>query len=211
MFAKGDYLVAVKGVARFLNEGETIKIIDVDENDMISFAFGDDFMHMGLMTLDECMEFFKRVESETKAPTVTIEQIDEIIENSEIIIQTDFDKCTIVACRLPNGFVIVESSACVCPENYDEQVGVDICLNKIKDKLWELEGYRLQEEIYRKSMTNCSENCDDDDCDCDCDEDCCSSYGYNNCSECDESCNGCGEHDDCDWDCDLDCDDCPLQ
>ena len=51
---------------------------------------------------------------------------------------------TVVRCVLRNGFVIVESSSCVDPANYSEKMGEEICLNKIKDKVWELLGFLLQ-------------------------------------------------------------------
>ena len=46
--------------------------------------------------------------------------------------------------KLKNGFVIVESSVCVDPKNFDIEIGREICGNRIKDKIWELEGYNLQ-------------------------------------------------------------------
>ena len=76
--------------------------------------------------------------------TVTEEQINKIIENADVKVKTVFGKCTIVTVQLKNGFVITESSACVDPINYDEVVGINIGMDKIKNKLWELEGYRLQ-------------------------------------------------------------------
>ena len=45
------------------------------------------------------------------------------------------------------GFVIVESSSCVDPINYSEVMGTSICIDRIKNKLWELEGYKLQNEL----------------------------------------------------------------
>ncbi len=79
--------------------------------------------------------------------TVTKEQVEKIISKSTMDVKTVFDKCTIVTCVLPNGFVIVEYSACVDPKNYDENIGAKICLEKIKDKIWELEGYKLQYQL----------------------------------------------------------------
>ena len=76
--------------------------------------------------------------------TVTEEQINKIIENADVKVKSVFGKCTIVTVQLNNGFVITESSACVDPINYDEVIGINICMDKIKNKLWELEGYRLQ-------------------------------------------------------------------
>lgn len=80
--------------------------------------------------------------------TVTKEQIDMLLEEADIQTETRFDKCTIVTVRLKNGFILTASSACVDPENYDEELGKSICLEQIKDRLWELEGYVLQKEVY---------------------------------------------------------------
>lgn len=85
---------------------------------------------------------------EVSKNTVTKEQIEKIMLNAVIDIQTVGNKTTIVHCVLPNGFVIVESSSCVDPENYDEKIGAEICLKRIENKVWELEGYVLQNFIY---------------------------------------------------------------
>lgn len=79
-----------------------------------------------------------------KRTSVTEQDIDEILKKSNVDIRTVFDKCTVVSVQLPNGFVIVEYSACVSPENYNRDLGVEICMSRIKNKLWELEGYVLQ-------------------------------------------------------------------
>lgn len=76
--------------------------------------------------------------------TITKDYIEQIINKSKFRIMESFDKVTIVSMRLPNGFVITESSACVDPLNYNKEIGVSICKKRIEDKLWELEGYRLQ-------------------------------------------------------------------
>lgn len=79
--------------------------------------------------------------------TVKQEQIDEIFNNSKFHITTMLGKITIVVMELPCGFTLVESSACVDPANYDENVGADICIKRFKDRLWYLEGYVLQKEV----------------------------------------------------------------
>lgn len=77
---------------------------------------------------------------------VTQKQVDDIFNNSELDYKTIFGKCTVVTAKLPNGFIIVESSACVDPANFSEEVGANICNERIKNKIWELEGYKLQSE-----------------------------------------------------------------
>lgn len=54
------------------------------------------------------------------------------------------DRTTVVRCVLRNGFEIVESSSCVDPENYSEEMGYRYCMNKIHDRIWSLLGFLLQ-------------------------------------------------------------------
>jgi hypothetical protein len=82
--------------------------------------------------------------------TVTIEQVKENMQ--DVIVRTldDFGKpCTYVTVRMKNGFTLRESTTCVDPANYDENIGKEICLKKIEDKIWFLLGYQLQEDLYR--------------------------------------------------------------
>ena len=67
--------------------------------------------------------------------------VDDFIASTEVI--TMGDKCTVVRAVLDNGFEIVESSACVSAENYDAAMGAEICMEKIKDKVWFLLGFLL--------------------------------------------------------------------
>ncbi len=83
--------------------------------------------------------------------TVTKEQIDGILKSSEIKIETVYDKVTVVNCKLPNGFVITEASGAVDPANYDEKIGTEVCMERITNKLWELEGYALAKRIADES------------------------------------------------------------
>ena len=81
----------------------------------------------------------------TDQPSISQEMVDDFI--LETWTQTLGDKCTVVRAMLRNGFEIVESSACVSPENYDENLGREICLKKIKDKVWGLLGFLLQTAV----------------------------------------------------------------
>lgn len=81
---------------------------------------------------------------------VTKEQIDALIAASTIDDIRFGDKSTVVSCKLPNGFEIIESSSCVDPENYDHELGKSICLKRVADKLWMLEGYVLQMTQFNK-------------------------------------------------------------
>lgn len=75
---------------------------------------------------------------------ITKEDVDSIIKNSIVESVKMGKKTTVVSLTMPCGFVIVVSSSCVDPDNYDHELGVKICLKRVEDKVWELEGYRLQ-------------------------------------------------------------------
>lgn len=80
------------------------------------------------------------------------EEVSEVMQASEYRVMTLFGTCTVVAMRMPCGYVLVESSACVNPEDYDEGIGADICCERIEDRVWALLGYEhvravLSEEV----------------------------------------------------------------
>ena len=82
--------------------------------------------------------------------TVTIEQVKENMQDVIVRTLNDFGKpCTYVTVRMKNGFTLRESTTCVDPANYDENIGKEICLKKIEDKIWFLLGYQLQEDLFR--------------------------------------------------------------
>ena len=78
--------------------------------------------------------------------TVTKEEV--LANMQDVIVRTvvEFDKpCTYVTVRMKNGFTLRESTTCVDPANYSEEIGKEICLRKIEDKVWFLLGYALQD------------------------------------------------------------------
>ena len=88
------------------------------------------------------LELTVNPELRTKKPSISQKMVDDFIVAKEV--STLGDKVTVVRATLRNGFELVESSACVSPENYDEKLGVEICMEKIKDKVWFLLGFLLQ-------------------------------------------------------------------
>ena len=85
--------------------------------------------------------------------TVTQGRIDNIIARAELQDMKMGAKTTVVQAVLPNGFTITETSSCVDPENYDHEVGKNIAINRIKGRLWELEGYLLQSKLNGENNT----------------------------------------------------------
>lgn len=100
----------------------------------------------------------------TDAPSVSAEMVERFIDRHETM--TMGGKTTVVRAVLKNGFAIVEASSCVSAENYDEKLGEEICMKRIRNKVWELLGFLLQTAVGGVNGEAAAE----DRC---CDEGCC--------------------------------------
>lgn len=76
--------------------------------------------------------------------------IDEIFKRSKVKIEVVYNKNLVVHCQLPNGFCITESSGCVDEKNFSKEIGLKICVERIKNKLWYLYGFLYQEMLYQE-------------------------------------------------------------
>ena len=87
-----------------------------------------------------------------KQNTVTEEDIKANMQDVYCTTLKPFDKpVTFVEVRMKNGFTVRESTTCVDPANYNEEIGKEICLKRIEDKIWLLLGYALQEKLYQNN------------------------------------------------------------
>ena len=103
----------------------------------------------------------------TKAPSISAEMVERFIDHHEAV--TMGGKTTVVRAVLKNGFVIVESSSCVSAENYDEKLGEEICMERIRNKVWELLGFLLQTAVGGVSgEAAAGDRCCDEDCERSC-------------------------------------------
>ena len=74
---------------------------------------------------------------------ISQEQIEKLMDESTY--QTwhpENTSTTVVAMTLPNGFTLVESSSCINPKMYNEELGIQNCRHRLMDRLYALEGYR---------------------------------------------------------------------
>lgn len=180
----GDKIVAKKSTW-IAEEGKVGNVMRA-ENNLVSFTFDGNPKVNCTMDFDTFNNYFEKIEEEIEIPAITEEYIKDIMENSEFEVCTVFGKCTMVACRLPNGFVVTESSACVNPEDYDENIGFDNCYKKIMDKVWELEAYRLQQWLWEEGHYPCPCCCGD------CEE--CELEDADECLNTDLDCDDCDNH-----------------
>ena len=61
------------------------------------------------------------------------------------------EKTTVVVLILQNGFEVVGTSACVDAANYNHETGKKYARERAITKIWELEGYRLQQSMLEQS------------------------------------------------------------
>lgn len=57
-------------------------------------------------------------------------------------------RTTICTLTLDNGFTVRGEASCVSIENYNKQVGEEIALQKAKDNVWPLLGFRLADRLH---------------------------------------------------------------
>ncbi len=80
------------------------------------------------------------------APRLTPEMIDAQIVTKlfHVFPKTTTTVCCIV---LDNGYTVVGESACVSPENFDEEIGRKVSFENARQKIWTLEGYALRNRL----------------------------------------------------------------
>jgi hypothetical protein len=88
------------------------------------------------------------------APRITQSHIAKLLEGVGYHTHVIPGTTTILATAImPSGFTLATAeSACVSPENFNLQLGLEIAITKAKalatDALWKLEGYRLKQTMH---------------------------------------------------------------
>lgn len=80
---------------------------------------------------------------------VTQEKINALLNSAETEEYTFHGKQHVVSYRFPNGFAIIGVGSCVDPANFDIELGRKYAREQVENRLWELEGYLLQEDLFR--------------------------------------------------------------
>ena len=70
------------------------------------------------------------------------ETVKNIYDSSDTRAVTAFGTTTIVATKLPSGFVIVESYSVPDRDEYDIDVGIQECTARIMERIWSYEMYQ---------------------------------------------------------------------
>lgn len=81
---------------------------------------------------------------EIKDNSITSELVNNFIKNIEITTERVFGKLnTVMKYELVNGFVGIESTSCVDEKNYSEEIGKEILIKRLQDKIWFGLGFTL--------------------------------------------------------------------
>lgn len=179
MFNKGDIVQMVKENEYLAPMKINNKYIVQDKMYGVATLYSiEDEKHYNI-SIEILEQYFEKYEEPKRDECCECDEeydyILDIMDNSEYAAFKVFDNCVVVACKLPNGFVVVESSACVDPDDYDENVAIENCIDRIESKIITMEAYKrcdemnLFEEDYEDEDNCTGNNLDCDDC---CDEDC---------------------------------------
>lgn len=85
--------------------------------------------------------------SNPTAPRLKPTDIDAVIV-SETFTVLPSGKVMVCELTLRNGFTVRGEAATVSKANFNEEIGQRISRTNARDKIWELEGYLLQQEIF---------------------------------------------------------------
>ena len=81
---------------------------------------------------------------EIKNNSITSELVKSFIKSADVTTERIFGKLnTVLKYELINGFTGVEATSCVDEKNYSEEIGKEILLNRLYDKIWFGLGFAL--------------------------------------------------------------------
>jgi hypothetical protein len=83
---------------------------------------------------------------------VTLDQIAKLLDEAETEEHVFWGKCLVVSYKLKNGFTLEGSGSCVDPSNFNLEIGRRVARKKVEDQMWLLEGYKLQEELFKAGV-----------------------------------------------------------
>lgn len=136
---KGDKIKLVKPMGVFDNIGEVCDVINVDENGVISFTFGNG-LHLGCMSYDEFQNYFelveappKRVWSEWKETEICYYNIYDAKAFVDIEYRHNGKKVQVRAKGLK------AESTCSKYDDFNFDIGLDLAVKRLKAKILNLE------------------------------------------------------------------------
>lgn len=89
-------------------------------------------------------ETFLKTAYEIENNSITQKLVNSFVKNTEVTTERIFGKLnTVLKYELVNGFTGIEATSCVDEKNYSEEIGKEILLNRLYDKVWFSLGFSL--------------------------------------------------------------------
>jgi uncharacterized 2Fe-2S/4Fe-4S cluster protein (DUF4445 family) len=92
------------------------------------------------------------LESRCNQLRVTRQMIDDLIASSQTQEHIFWGKELLVSYQLECGFTVTGRAACIDPDNFDIEIGRLVAEENAKTQLWQLEGYRLNWDLYTRGV-----------------------------------------------------------
>jgi hypothetical protein len=86
-------------------------------------------------------------EKNLNAPRLSPAMIDAVIVDRTFTTLPS-GKCMICEITLKNGFTVRGESSVVSKANFNQEIGEKIAFENARNKIWEIEGYLLQEKVF---------------------------------------------------------------
>lgn len=103
------------------------------------------------MTSQITDEELERLLANSPAERITTEYMESRIKNVAYLFPFD-TTTTICHITLDNGYVVIGSSACVNPANYDKEIGKKIAYQHAFGQLWDKFGFLLAEKNHLRKL-----------------------------------------------------------
>lgn len=81
------------------------------------------------------------------APRISPQDVDRVVVDETFTILPS-GKVMVCELTLRNGFTVRGEASTVSPENFDVEIGRKISKERARNKVWQLEGYLLQERVF---------------------------------------------------------------
>jgi len=99
--------------------------------------------------MDELQELIEKHHNDKRVP---YDQIKQLLDNADIEEHIFWNKELIVSYQLENGFTIAGRGAVIDPDNFNLEIGRKVARQDAERQLWQLEGYRLQWQLYEEGL-----------------------------------------------------------
>lgn len=90
-------------------------------------------------------------EKRLTAPRLTPGLIDSVIAGKTFTTLPS-GKCMVCEITLRNGFTVRGESAVVSKANFNQEIGEKVAFENARNKIWEIEGYLLQEKVFTETI-----------------------------------------------------------